>query len=324
MGRRRALAAGSMTVGALGSAPSRGQSGRPPRVGYLSFVSPPDRDIEAFRVGMRGFGHEEGRTYVLEIRYAERRSDRFEALLDELLAAGISILVVRGPSHRVAPLASRKVPVVFAMSGDPVDAGIIGSLARPGGNVTGISFLAFDLVPKRLSLLKEAAPSIRRVGVISNPSHAGERNERRLTVEAAQTLGLEIVYQRIDNAADVDAALAAVEREGCDALTAFPEALTSDVARELADFAVTRRMASIFGWRNFCVAGGMMSYGPSLADTNLRIGYFVDRIVKGASPADLPAELPRTIEFVINQRTAKRLGLEIPHVLVMRADELIE
>ncbi|MBL8700797.1 MAG: ABC transporter substrate-binding protein [Alphaproteobacteria bacterium] len=324
MRRRRLVATSTAMLLAPALACAQGQAARPVRIGYLSAFEAPDRDVDALRAGLRTFGHVEGASYTLEIRYAERRLDRFGALLDELLATGIAVLAVGGAAWQVASRAGQRVPVVFAMSGDPVEAGIIASLPRPGGNVTGISFLALDLVPKRLSLLKEAAPGIRRVGVVSNPQHAGERNERRVTEEAAHELGIEIVYRQIRDEADIVPALAAIRDAGCDGLTAFPEALTSAAAARLADFAIENAMPSVFGWRNFAAAGGLMSYGPVRHDTYARMGYFIDRILRGARPADLPAELPRSIELVINQRTARRLDLTIPHILASRADEVIE
>jgi len=324
MKRRDVFAAATAALAAPSVVRAQATAGRLPRIGYLSPSAASGREIDAFRTGMRAYGHVEGQTYTLEFRNAERDNARFGALLDELLRAGIAILVVRGPAYQIAGRAAQHVPVVFAISGDPVEAGLISSFARPGGNVTGISFLALDLVPKRLSLLKEAAPAIRRIGVISNPQHAGERGELRVTLEAARTLGVEIVYQQVHTSAEIAGALAAISRANCDALSAFPEALTSDAASELAAFAADNDMPSVFGWRNFCVAGGLMSYGPNLQDANVRMAYFVDRILRGAKPAELPAELPRAIELVINLRTAIRLGLTIPHVLISRADEVIE
>jgi putative ABC transport system substrate-binding protein len=321
--RRGILGAGAAT-GLLSSAALGQTSTRVPRVGYLSANSAPDPDLEALRAGLRRLGHVEGRSYVLEARYAEGDRERLVPLLDELLRSGVRVLALGGPAGQMAIRASQHVPVAFVMSGDPVDAGIVASYARPGGNVTGISLMALDLVPKRLSLLKEAAPSIRRVGVISNPQHAGERNELRVTQEAAQALGMEIVYEKVRTAAEREDAFESFRRARCDAINAFPEAVTSSVAREIASFANANAMPSVFGWRNFCTAGGLMSYGPIRQESFQRVAYFVDRMIAGAKPADLPVELPQAIELVINQATAKRLGLTLPHVLLSRADEVIE
>lgn len=322
MRRRELVVASGAAIAVPGTLHAQAPGSRLPRIGYLSAFEPSDRDVDSLRAGMRAFGHVEGRTYALETRYAERRFERFGALLDELLAAGISVLAVGGPATQIARRAEQRVPVVFAMSGDPVEAGLIASIPRPGGNMTGMSFLALDLVPKRLSLLKEAAPGVRRVGVVSNPQHAGERNERRVTEEAALKLGIEIVYRPTEG--DMARALATIRDAGCDGLTAFPEAVTSAAAAQLANFAIENRMPSVFGWRNFAVAGGLMSYGPVRHDAYARMSYFVDRILRGAKPADLPAEYPTVIELVINQRTARHLDLTIPHILASRADDVIE
>lgn len=322
MRRRELVASSAAAIAAPGMLHAQTPSPRLPRIGYLSAFEAPDRDVESLRAGLRAFGHVEGQTYTLETRYAERRFERFGALLDELLTIGVSVLALGGSATQVARRAEQRVPVVFAMSGDPIEAGLITSIPRPGGNVTGISFLALDLVPKRLSLLKEAAPGVRRVGVVSNPQHAGERNERRVTEEAAHTLSIEIVYRPTN--VDMARALATIRDAGCDGLTAFPEAVTSAAAAQLADFAIENAMPSVFGWRNFTVAGGLMSYGPVRHDAYARMGYFIDRILRGAKPSDLPAEFPTVIELVINQRTARRLDLTIPHILASRADEVIE
>jgi putative ABC transport system substrate-binding protein len=213
---------------------------------------------------------------------------------------------------------------VFAFSGDPVDAGIVASFARPGGNATGVSFLALDLAAKRIELIKEAAPAIKQIALLSNPEHPGEVSELRVTREATQKLGLPAQYFPADSDAAIPTALAAIAGSQRDALLTFPDATTLSHRQGIAAFALSRRLPSVFGWKTFADAGGLISYGPILRHSFARLAYFVDRILKGAKPGDLPVEQPTTLELVINIKTAKALGLEVPPTLLARADEVIE
>jgi ABC-type uncharacterized transport system substrate-binding protein len=298
------------------------QAGKPVRIGYLSATSAPDMNIENFRQGMSGVGYLEGHDFVIEARFAHRDYGRFPALVEELLSAKVVLIVMGGPASRAAPFAEKSVPVVFGFSGDPVDAGIVSSFARPGGSATGMSFLQLDLAPKRVDLLKEAAPAISRVAILSNPDHAGDASELRATRDAARQLAIEHFQVRADDS--FEPAFTAISQSGCNALLTFPDALTFFHRRAIADFAVRRRLPSIFGWKPFVEAGGMMSYGPILRDNFGRLAVFVDKILKGTRPADLPVEQPTKFELVVNLKTAKSLGLDLPWFLQQRADEVIE
>jgi putative ABC transport system substrate-binding protein len=216
------------------------------------------------------------------------------------------------------------VPVVFGFSGDPVAAGIVVSLSHPGGNATGVSAMALELASKRLSLLVEAVPAIRRVGVLSNPTHPGEQSEWAATQAAAKTLNIDLNYYRIATAPDVSEAIERAQRERCDGLLTFPEALSLFNRSTIVQFAAKHRLPTAFGWKVYCQAGGLLSYGPNLGEFYARMGFYANRVLLGAKPADLPVELPTVFETVVNNGMAKALGLTIPPTLLARADEVIE
>jgi ABC-type uncharacterized transport system substrate-binding protein len=324
IGRRKFLA----TLGGGAAAwtlPARAQQPvKPARIGYLSASSAPDANMDIFRQGMGAVGYVEGRDFVLEARFAHRDYSRFPALIEELLSTKVVLIVLGGPASRAAPFAEKSVPVVFGFSGDPVDAGIISSFARPGGNATGISFLQLDLAPKRVDLLKEAVPSISKVAVLSNPDHAGDVSELRATRDAAGQRGLALQHFEVRADDSFKPTFTAISQSGCNALLTFPDALTFFHRGAIADFALREHLPSIFGWKPYAEAGGMMSHGPILRDNFARLAVFVDKILKGAKPADLPVEQPTKFELVINLKTAKALGLEVPWFLQQRADEVIE
>jgi ABC-type uncharacterized transport system substrate-binding protein len=307
------------------SLPARAQqAARPLRIGYLSATSAPDMNMESLRQGMSAIGYLEGRDFVIEARFAQRDYGRFAGLVEELLNAKVVLIVMVGPASRAAPFAANSVPVVFGFSGDPVDAGIVSSFARPSGNATGVSFQQLDLAPKRVDLLKEAAPAISRVAVLSNPDHAGDASELRATRDAAHQGGLTIEHFPVWADNSFEPAFTAISQSDCNALLAFPDALTFFNRQAIADFALRRRLPSIFGWKSYVEAGGMMSYGPILRDNFARLAVFIDKILKGAKPADLPVEQPTRFELIVNLKTVRALGLDMPWFLQQRADEVIE
>jgi ABC-type uncharacterized transport system substrate-binding protein len=324
IGRRKFLATLGGAAVAWPIAARAQQPVKPVRIGYLSPTSAPDANMDIFRQGMGTVGYVEGRDFVLEARFAHRDYSRFPALVEELLSTKVVLIVLGGPASRAAPFAEKSVPVVFGFSGDPVDAGIISSFARPGGNATGISFLQLDLAPKRVDLLKEAVPSISKVAVLSNPDHAGDVSELRATRDAAGQRGLALQHFEVRTDDSFKPTFTAISQSGCNALLTFPDALTFFHRRAIADFALREHLPSIFGWKPYAEAGGMMSYGPILRDNFARLAVFVDKILKGAKPNDLPVEQPTKFELVINLKTAKALRLEVPWFLQQRADEVIE
>ena len=319
--RRRAFLALSVSVLAALGVRAQGQR---VRVGYLSPASPPDANLESFRAGMRARGYVEGSDYELEVRYAGRDYSRILILAQELLAAKPDLVVTAGPMTRGAPFLAQSVPVVFGFSGDPVDAGIVASFARPGGNATGVSMLQLDIASKRVELLKEIAPRVSRVAIVANPDHAGVGSELKVTRDAAKTLGLESQVFEPNNDATLPAALEAIRTSGSDAVLVFPDALTLTHREEIARVATRMQAPSIFGWKIYVQAGGLVSYGPVQVDAYIRLAYFADRIIKGSKPGELPVEQPTKLELVVNLKTAQALGLTIPPTLLARADEVIE
>jgi putative tryptophan/tyrosine transport system substrate-binding protein len=300
------------------------QTPKTARIGYLSATSAPDTNIESVKLGMRNLGYAEGRDFVVEARYAERDYIRFPALVEELIRAKVDLIVTGGPATQAAPLASRSVPVVFGFSGNPVDAGIVNSFARPAANATGVSFLALDIAAKRVEILKEAAPAITRIAVVSNPDHAGEPSELRVTREAARNLGLEVAYFQVRTTADFEPAFGEIARSDCNALVAFPDTTMIFHRQAIGTFAKDANLPSIFGWKPFVEAGGLISYGPNLRESFARLAFYIDKILKGAKPSDLPVELPTRLELILNLKTAKEMGITLAQSLLFRADEVIE
>jgi len=293
------------------------------KVGFLAQGSGPGVPFELFRQGLRELGWVEGQNIVIESRSAEARS-RLAELAAELVREKVDVIVAQGAATGPAKMATTAIPIVFGYSGDPIEAGYIVSLARPGGNMTGITWLAFELVGKRLELLKEAASRVSRIAVLANPAHPGEQRELKETQSAAQTVGTTLQYHQVRASGDFDAAFDAISKEKADALLVFPDALTSAHRKRIAEFAVKHRLPSVFGREEAVEAGGLMSYGPNQGDAYRRMAVYVDKILKGAKPADLPTEQPMKFEFVINLKTAKQIGLTIPQSVLFRADKVIK
>jgi putative ABC transport system substrate-binding protein len=242
-----------------------------------------------------------------------------------LVRLKVDVIVTQGPAVLGARAMTGSIPVVFGFSGDPVEAKLVESLGRPGGNLTGLSLLALELVGKRLELLKEALPGLTRVAILANPSHPGEQAELKASQTAASRLGLTVQYLPVRAVSDFDAAFDAIARERAEAIVAFPDALMMRQAKAIAAFAAKRRIPAVSGWAQFVVDGNLMTYGPNLEESYRYIAtHYVDRILRGAKPADLPVEQPTKFELVINLKTAKALGLTIPQSILLRVDEVIE
>ena len=296
-------------------------TGKVPRIGFLSTQSRPGGRVEAFRHALRDLGYIEGQNLKFEYRGNEDRS-QLAGPLAELVREKIDVLVTQGGATRAAQ-SMGTLPVVFGFSGDPVEAGLVKSLARPGGTMTGITMLAFELVGKRLEFLKEAVPKVSRVAVLSSPAHPGEQRELSESQKTARDVGITLLYHQVNNTADVNAALDATVRDNANALLAFPDPVTTSHRVQIAEFAAKRRLPSVFGWRDFVEAGGLMSYGPDHDALWRRLAVYVDKILKGTKPADLPIEQPTKFELVINLKTAKQIGLTIPPNVLARADRVI-
>ena len=299
------------------------------RIGYLATdlaASPHLR--EAFRQGLRDLGYVEGRNVVIEYRDAEGKFERLPTLAAELIALKVDVIMaVSTPAAVAAKQATRVLPIVFATAGDPVASGFVTSLARPGGNVTGLSILTPELVGKRLELLKQAVPGLSRVAVIWQPGGVPERAEKDMLNEAhaaAHALAVELQFVETRGPADFDRAFSNMTRAHAGALTVLGSPMFVIERRRLVDLAAKNRLPAVYPWRDGVDAGGLMSYGPNLADSFRRAATYVDKILKGAKPADLPVEQPTKFELAVNLKTAKALGLTIPPSLLARADHVVE
>jgi putative tryptophan/tyrosine transport system substrate-binding protein len=293
-----------------------------PRIGFLSPESHQSGRFETVRQGLSELGYVEGKNIAIEYRGSEDNA-QLERLATELVREKVAVLVTQGRATVQAKNAAANMPHVFGISGDPVEAGLVRSLAQPGGNMTGITFLAFELVGKRLEILKEAISKVSRVGVLASPAHPGEQRELSETRSTARSLGISVSHHHVNSTADVYAALDAIAKENADALLAFPDPVTNTHRKQIADFAVKQRLASAFGWRDYVEAGGLMSYGPNHDVLWKRLAQYTDKILKGSKPSELPVELPTKFELVINLKTAKQIGITIPANLLARADRVI-
>ena len=303
-----------------------------PRIGYLE-TAPADSPIgramvAAFRQGMSERGYVEGQTFVIEYRAAAGRVELLPGLVTELASLKIKVIVASStPAALAAKQATTTIPIVSAVMADPVTDGLVASLARPGGNVTGLTFLAPALVAKRLQLLKEVVPGMSHVAALVHPGIYGEHTMRDMLKEtqvAAEALGahLQVLEARSPN--DFDPAFSAMMANSASALVVFPSPMFYTEHRRLVDLVAKRRLPAIYAFKEAVAAGGLMSYGTSIPDLSRRAATYVDKILRGAKPADLPVEQPTTFEFVINLKTAKALGLTIPPAVLARADEVIQ
>jgi putative ABC transport system substrate-binding protein len=324
---RRAFISG-ITLGLLAAplAAEAQQAGKVPRIGVIGEKSPADPFLAAFRQGLRELGYTEGQNIVVEYRYAHGVVDRFSDLAAELIRLKVEILVVGGAeAARSAKAQTKTVPIVFVLPGDPVGSGLVASLARPDGNATGTSTLLPELSRKHLELLKTAVPRLHRVTVLYNSAGrpvAGLTLEA--TREAARALALELQVLEIRQPNELVTAFAAAMAQHADALLALSDPVLGNDLPRLAELAAKHRLPAIYVRREFAEAGGLLAYGPSFPDNYRRAATYVDKILKGARPADLPVEQPTKVELVINLKTAKALGLTIPLSLLQRADQVIE
>ena len=286
--------------------------------------------VESLRAGLRDLGWTEGRNLKLSLYWATGRDD-MEATARELLAADPEVVVTQELMVYALRLTKTEKPVVFGFSGDPVDAKLVQSWARPGGNFTGMSYLAIELVGKRIELLKEWLPQIRRIAILARPQHPGEHIERQASEAAGRKLGIEISYFPYQapslparDFSELEQSFGAIVRDGCDALVVFPDSAMYEICDRIAKLSADAKLPSVSGWAPFAHSGLLMTYGPNVRELYRSLGRYADRILRGAKPADLPVELPTQLHFAINLKTAKALGLNVPPTLLSRADEVIE
>ncbi|WJR79003.1 ABC transporter substrate-binding protein [Bradyrhizobium sp. NP1] len=322
--RRRdfiALAGGAMMWSRLARAQ---QPAKVYRIFWVSTEPQPDPFLDGFREGLRERGYTEGKDVVFELHYAAGDPAALRQVVSELKRGNIDLAVSSGPATR-AMTAVTEVPVLFALSGDPVELGIVKSLGEPGGNFTGSTFLSLELAGKRVELLKDIFPGLRTLAVLSNTNHPGEQSEWRTTRQVTQALGADPIYVPFAGARELDKALEAASKARADAMLVFPDAVTMVHRARLAEFAIAQRLPSMFGWSEYCDAGGLLSYGANQRATYFSLATYADRILRGEKPADLPVERPTKFELVVNLKTARTLGVEraISSIL-FRANKVIE
>jgi putative ABC transport system substrate-binding protein len=326
--RRLLLVAGASALAAPFGSFAQQQS-KVWRVGFLSPRSRPDSiDADAYGAfprGMRELGYIEGKNLEIQWRYAEGKLERLPGLAAELVQLKVDALItVSPPATSAAQKATTTIPIVFQSIGDPVGLGFIKSLAHPGGNTTGFSNLAGDLGPKRLEMLLDMAPKLSRVAFMMNPGNSSHAQVLKSTEAAARKRNVKIVPVEVRTAQDLANAFTLMTRENAQAFIVAQDPLFTQQSRQIADLAVTSRLPSIYGLREYADAGGLMSYGPNLSHLYWRAATYVDKIFKGAKPADLPVEQPTKFELFINGKTVKALGLKIPQSLLITADRVIE
>jgi putative ABC transport system substrate-binding protein len=293
------------------------------RIGYLSSAVNAVR-IEAFKQGLRELGYVEGKNIVIEWRSAEENLDRLPALADELVRLKVDVIFAETtPAVQATKKATTTVPIV-TVSGDPVRFGFVASLARPGGNITGLANLTPELVGKRLSLLKEVVPRVSRVAVLFNPDSPGAALRMRETEAAAPSLGIKLQPVEARGPNDLEHAFSAMKKERAGALIPLTSPLMGEQRKQIVELAAKNRLPAMYDSREFSEAGGLMSYGAMLADLDRRAATYVDKILKGAKPADLPVEQPKKFELIVNLKTAKQIGLPIPPNVLARADKVIK
>jgi len=319
---RRTFMAGVAGVLAAPLTAEAQPAGKVWRIGLIAVA--PASPMDALSQGLRELGYVEGQNLIIERRYSEGRAERFSEFAAELARAKVDLIIVNTtPAALAAKKATTTIPIVFPTAIDPVAAGVVASLARPGGNVTGLSMLTPELSPKQLELLKQVIPGLSRVAVLWNAANPANARPWRETQGAGRTLGVVLQSREVAGPNDFEAAFAMMTKERPEAVLVFGDALIAQHEKQIVAFVAQKHIPSSFPWRESVVYGGLMSYGPSRADLFRRAAVPVDKIFKGAKPAELPVEQPTEFELVINLKTAKALGLTIPPSLLSRADEVI-
>jgi putative ABC transport system substrate-binding protein len=326
--RRRTFLAGAAALCVVSPAARAAQSAGPVRrIGRLSPISaaaePPV--IAGLRQGLRDLGWIEGENIAFEFRFADGRFDRLPQLAEELVRLKVDVIVAgSNPGAMAAKNATRDIPIVVVTTGDPIGGGLVASLARPGGNLTGVTALGQELTAKRLELLKEAMPGITQVAVLTNPGSPTSGPLLKEGEEAARSLGLRLTVLKASDAGEIDSAFAAMANARAEALMVPADIMFNSQTGNIAELAARHRLPATYGEREFVSAGGLMFYGASLPDMYRHAATHIDKIFKGAKPADLPIEQPTKFDLVINLKAARTLGIAIPPSLLLRADEVIE
>jgi putative ABC transport system substrate-binding protein len=279
--------------------------------------------LDAVVAGLREKGWEDGRNLRIAQHLHEGTVQESEFIARQIVASEPELIIVYGRDVLAMSSLEPPQPVVFAFSGDPVDGGIVKSFARPGRNFTGLSFMSLELAAKRIEVLREIVPDIRRLGILARPEHPGEHQEREVSESVASKLGFSVVYAAIQGAQSIDGALQKIGQAKCDALLVFPDGVMVNASDRIAKFAIDQKLPTISGWDRFADNGFLASYGPNLRESYRRLGHIADRVLRGAKPSDIPVEYPQSVEMVLNMRTAAALGLNLSQSVVARADRLI-
>ena len=300
-------------------------AGKVPRIGVIGDQGPEDPRIGAFRHGLRDLGYTEGRSILIEYRYLHGVQERVPAIVAELLGLKVDLLAVTGgPVALTAKTQTKTVPIVFNFVADPVGSGLVISFARPGGNITGVSSLGIDINAKQLELLKAAAPQVSRVAILYNPLSPSGRTGAGQMRKAGQALGLELQFLEVRRPSELAGAFTALTAWRAGAVLAISDAMFGNELTQFSTLAAVNRLPAMYNRKEFAEAGELISYGVNVSENARRAATYVDKILKGAKPADLPVEQPTRIELVINLKTAKAFGIRIPQSVLIRADRVIE
>ena len=328
IGRREFI---TLLGGAAAARPlaARAQQAVMPVIGYLgvsSFEKSAGTSLHAFKRGLAESGYVEDRNVTIEYRWADDEYDRLPALAVELVQRGVEVLVAAGsPAALPAKAATTVIPIVFMIGSDPVELGLVAGLNRPGGNLTGVAYLNVEVAPKRLELLHELIPTAKSIALLVNPANPVVADAQAKELQAAiSTLGLNLMLVKASNPLEMEDAFATLVRERVEALQIGVDPLFGNHVDQLVALAARHKVPTIYPWREFTAAGGLMNYGSSIPDAFRQVGIYTGQILKGAKPADLPVQRPTKLQFVLNLKAAKALGLTIPPTLLARADEVIE
>ena len=307
---------------ALSQQPARVR--RVPNVGVLNYAAADDALVNEFRSALGELGHVEGQSLTITYRWADGRFERLPNLAAELVASNVDVIIALGPATWAAKAVTNSIPIVIAFSGDPVGNGVVSNLARPGGNITGFSYMSTDLAAKRVELLSKTFPKNRRIGVLYNPAEPATALEMRETEAAARTVGVTLHSLAAQNPNQLNARFEEAVRAQADALIVFTHGFAVLNRSRIVELAAQHGLPTMYGWREFVDEGGLMSYGPNVPVMVRKAASYVDRIVKGEKPGDLPIEQPARLELILNLKTAKALNLDIPPALLAVADAVIE
>jgi putative ABC transport system substrate-binding protein len=303
---------------------------QPKKVSRIGFLGNSTAALEAnligpFREGLRDLGYVEGKNIVIEWRWAEGKYERFPALIAELISSNVEVIVTAGtPASLAVKKATTTIPLVMIAVGEPVATGLVASLARPGGNITGLTSISSEIEGKRLELLREVVPKVSHIAVLWNADSPVQVIQEKETRAAAQLLGMKMLSLGVRTLEEIEDAFATIVRERPSALLVLADRLFLHHREPIMDFATKHRLPGVHAYQELVEAGGLMSYGPSYADMHRRAAYFVDRILKGTKPTDLPVERPRKFELIINLKAAKQIGVTIPNNVLYRADRVIK